>query len=563
VSLPSLSVRRPVFTSMVTLMVVVLGGFALTRLRTDMLPNIELPTVSIRTDYEGASPEVMERLVTRIVEEIVATVPGVEEITSVSSEGRSSVRVTFSWGTDVDTAALDVQATLEDEINELPDDIVRPRVSKFDVASYPVVLLGISSSLDPVELTELVENEVRYRFARVPGVAQVDVWGGFNREVRVELDPDRIKAFGLPLDRVLRAIRDANLDLPAGKIEKGRYEVTLRAPAEYRSLDQIRDTVIVKREDATIRLGQVATVLDTYERLRRIVRVNGERGIRVAIRKQADANTVEVSREVLRVIDKTNAAFPQLKIVPVVNQGNFIERSIANVGNSVVYGGGLAVLVLLFFLRSVRSTVVIALAIPISVVATFALVYLAGFSLNLMTLGGLALGVGMMVDSSIVVLENIYRRRDEEGEDARPRPSAGRSRWLRHPGLDDHHAGHLPSADLRPGRQRPSLPRAGVRDHVLAGLLAARLPEPAPHARLALLGSPARTVRASPRGSAPWRPVLRRHRRHLPRLPARRAPLPGRHRPPRQPPRSSSGPGSSSRTSAASSCLPATRARSA
>ena len=415
-NLPSFSVKRPIFTTMVTLILVILGAVSLSRLQIDMLPNIELPTLSIRTDYEGASPEVMERLVTQIIEEIVATVPGVEEITSTSSEGRSRVQVSFVWGTEIDTAAIDVQGKLEDEINELPDDIVRPRIRKFDIASFPVVLLGISSNLDPVELTELIEVQIRYRFARIPGVAQVDAWGGFNREVRIELDPDRIKAADLPLDQVLDTIRDANLDLPAGKIEQGRHEVMLRAPAEFINLDQIRDTVIVQRDGAAITLGQIAEVKDTYEKLTRIVRVNGGRGLRVAIRKQANANTVEVSRRILAEIEAVNQVFPQINIVPVINQGNFIERSIANVARSVLYGGGLAIVVLLFFLRNFRSTLVISLSIPISIVTTFALIFFGGFTLNLMTLGGLALGVGMMVDSSIVVLENIYRRHSENDE---------------------------------------------------------------------------------------------------------------------------------------------------
>lgn len=415
-NLPSFSVKRPIFTTMVTLILVILGAVSLSRLQIDMLPNIELPTLSIRTDYEGASPEVMERLVTQIIEEIVATVPGVEEITSSSSEGRSTVRVSFVWGTKIDTAAIDVQGKIEDELNELPEDIVRPRIRKFDIASFPVVLLGISSTLDPVELTELIEVQIRYRFARIPGVAQVDVWGGFNREVRIELDIDRIKAVSLPLDRVLAAIRDANLDLPAGKIEQGRYEVMLRAPAEFISLDQIRDTVIVRRDGSAITLGQIAEVKDTYEKLTRIVRVNGLRGLRVAIRKQANANTVEVSKRILSEIKAVNKAFPQINIVPVINQGNFIERSIANVARSVLYGGGLAIVVLLFFLRNIPSTLVISLSIPISIVTTFALIFFGGFTINLMTLGGLALGVGMMVDSSIVVLENIFRRRSENGE---------------------------------------------------------------------------------------------------------------------------------------------------
>ncbi|MCW8976813.1 MAG: efflux RND transporter permease subunit, partial [Sedimenticola sp.] len=410
------SVRRPVFTSMLALIVVVLGSVALSRLQIDLLPSIELPTLTVRTEYEGADPIVMERLVTQIVEEIVATVPGVEEMSSTSYEGNSRVRVSFSWGTDIDNAAINVQSTLADEASELPDDIVGPRISKFDVDSYPVVILGISSKLDPVELTQIVEQQIRYRFSRVPGVAQVDPWGGFSREVRVELDPVKLNALGLPLNDMLSTIRDANLDLPAGKIEQGRYQVTLRAPAEYIDLEQIRNTVVAQRAGAVISLGQIAKVRDTYEKPTRIIRVNGEQGLRVAIRKQSGANTVEVAQRVLAEVAAVNLAFPQIHITPVINQGNFIERAISNVANSVLYGGSLAVLVLLFFLRNLRSTLVISLAIPISMLATFGLLYFGGFTLNLMTLGGLALGVGMMVDSSVVVLENIARRQQEQEE---------------------------------------------------------------------------------------------------------------------------------------------------
>ncbi len=410
------SVNRPVFTLMVTLAVVVLGSAALSRLRIDLLPSIELPTITVRTSYDGADPLVMERLVTQIVEEIIATVPGVVEMTSRSYEGNSRVRVSFAWGTDVDTAALEVRATLEDEINELPDDIGSVRVSKFDVDSFPVVLLGISSKLDPIELTEIVENQIRYRFSRIPGVAQVDPWGGFKREVRVELDPFRINALGLPLNDVLQAIKNANIDLPAGKIEEGSYQINLRTPSEFSNLEQIRNTVVGRQGDNLITLRQIAQIEDTYEVLSRIIRVNGERGLRVAIRKQPGENTVEVATRVLKEVDAINAAFPQIELIPVINQGNFIERAISNVARSVLYGGSLAILVLLFFLRDLRSTLVISLAIPISVIATFAMLYLGGFTLNLMSLGGLALGVGMMVDSSVVVLENIFRRHQETGE---------------------------------------------------------------------------------------------------------------------------------------------------
>ena len=413
-NLPRASVRRPVFTTMVTLIVVVLGVVSLGRLKVDLLPAVEMPTLTVSTEYEGASPEVMERLITQTVEEILATVPGVEEMTSESSEGESRIRVTFGWGTNIDSAATEVRARLEDELNELPEDVGRPQVRKFDVNSFPVVLLGIASELDPVELTTLIDEQVRYRFARVPGVAQVDLWGGYNREVRIELDRARVRALGLPLNTVLNAIRDSNLDLPAGEIEEGRYEVTLRAPAEFGSVDQIRETVVATVDGAPVTLGQIADVRDTYEHLRRLVRVNDKLGLRIAIRKQADANTVEVSNAVLAAIDGVNRDYPQIEVVPVINQGNFIERSIRNVAWSVLYGGSLAVLVLLFFLRDLRSTIVISLAIPISTVSTIALLYGAGFTLNLMTLGGLALGVGMMVDSSIVVLENTVRRHRED-----------------------------------------------------------------------------------------------------------------------------------------------------
>jgi len=416
VSLPAFSVQRPIFTTMVTLIAVTLGLVAFTQIRIDMLPAVEMPRLTVRANYDGADPVVMERLVTQPIEEIVATVPGVEEITSVSGEGSTNVRVAFAWGTDLDVAAQDLRSRLENELDELPEEVTRPSISKFDIASFPVVIMGIGSALDPIELTDILDEQVRYRFSRIPGVAQVDMWGEFKREVRVELDLGKLRALQLPLDAVLAAIRDSNVDVPAGQIEEGRYEVRLRAPAEFRSVEQVRATVVTTREGAPISLGDIARIRDTHERLTRVVRVNGEPGIRMAVRKQADANTVEVADRVLAEIERVNADFPQLEVVSVINQGNLIERSIQNVANSVLYGGGLAVLVLLFFLRSVRSTVVISVVIPVSIVATFALVYFAGFTLNLMTLGGLALGVGMMVDSSIVVLENIVRRRDENDE---------------------------------------------------------------------------------------------------------------------------------------------------
>ena len=415
-NLPRLSVRRPVFTTMATGIVLLIGLVAFSRLRIDLLPEVELPRLSVSTAYPGASPEVVERRVTRVMEEVVGTIPGIQELSSESEQGRSNVRMTFAFGTDLDVVAPDLGSTIDDEIDEFPDEIGRPRVRKFDVNSYPVVILGVSSSLDPVEMTEIIDNRIHPRLARVPGVAQVDTWGAYNREIRVELDPERVKALRIPLDVITETVRAANLDVPTGQIEEGRFEVVLRAPAEFVSLEEIGALVVATRDGAAVTLGQIAEVRDTWQKVSRRVRINGDRGFRIAIRKQAEANTVEVARGILDEVARIDREMPNLTIVATSNQGDFIARSIENVAWSVVYGGGFAVLVLLLFLRSFGSTLVIAMAIPVSSVATFALIWSNGLTLNLMTLGGLALGVGMMVDSSIVVLENIFRRRDEEGE---------------------------------------------------------------------------------------------------------------------------------------------------
>lgn len=416
-NLARFSVMRPVFTTMITLIIVTIGAVSLSRLPIDLFPEISLPTLTVDTEYENASPEEMERLVTEVIEETVAAVPGVEEITSESAEGQSDVRVSFVWGTDLDVAANDIRDRLDRIADSLPEDARTPQLRKFDVNSFPVLILGVSSSLDPIELTELIEDEIQYRIERIPGVAAVETWGGFNREIQINLDPDRIKALGLPLNQILDSLRDANVNVPAGQIERGDVEVTLRTPGEFTSAEQIAGTVVAVREGAPVLLGQIATVEDTYQKLTRLVRINGEAGVRIGVRKQADANTVDVARRVLEEVELINEELPQAKVIPVINQATYIERSIANVTQSVYVGGGLAIFVLLFFLRNLRSTIVIAVAIPISIIATFALIYFGGFTLNLMTLGGLALGVGMMVDNSIVVLENIFRHRDEEGAD--------------------------------------------------------------------------------------------------------------------------------------------------
>ncbi|HOD81510.1 MAG: Cobalt-zinc-cadmium resistance protein CzcA [Planctomycetes bacterium ADurb.Bin126] len=412
-SISGFSVHRPVFTVMTGLIVVILGIVSLTRLPIDLMPDVTYPTLTVSTKYENASPEEMEQLITRPIEEAVSAVPGAEQVTSISVEGTSNVRVRLAWGTDLDAAANDVRDRLDRVIPRLPEEADRPMLLKFDLANYPVLILGVSSKLDPVRLQRILEDEVKYRIERVPGVASLDIWGGRQREIHVNILPDKIKALNLPLDQVLEAVKAGNVNLPAGFINRGDLEVTIRTPGEYTSVQQVADLVVATRDGVPVTLREIAQVDDHWQQVRQIVRVNGEPGVRLAVRKQSGTNTVEVARGALAEIERVNREMPQIRIDTMIDSGDYIQRSIRNVGNSAVYGGALAIAVLLLFLRNLRSTFVIATAIPISIIATFALMYFGGFTLNIMTLGGLALGVGMLVDNAIVVLENIFRLRDQ------------------------------------------------------------------------------------------------------------------------------------------------------
>ncbi len=412
---------------MVTLIAVTIGVLALMRLPIDLLPDITYPTITVTTTYDNAGPEEVEELITRPVEEAVAAVPGVEEINSTSTEGSSNVRIAFGWGTNLEEASNDIRDRLDRIVNDLPEDADRPRVRKFDAADTPILLVGVAGDLNPIELRQLVDDRIRPRLERQSGVAAVDVWGGLEREIRVEVQPERLQALGLDLEEIRSALRDANVIVPGGDIMQGRFDIRIRTPGEFRSTDEIGATVIDVRDGAPITVGQIAEVRDTHQRITRIIRINGEPGLRLAVRKQSDANTVEVARNVNAEIQRLGRDYPQLQVIPAVDNAQFIQRAIDNVSRSILYGGSLAVLVLLFFLRNIPSTLVAATAIPVSVITTFALIYFGGFTLNLMTLGGLALGVGLMVDNAIVVIENITRRRRDLGEGQQAAAVAGTS----------------------------------------------------------------------------------------------------------------------------------------
>ena len=406
------SVHRPVFTIMVILIIILLGIVSLSRLPIDLMPDITYPTLSIFTSYENASPEEIEQLISRPIEEAMSAVAGVEEVTSNSMEGQSTVRISFSWGVNLDTAANDIRDRLDRIIGRLPDDAERPMLAKFDPAAFPILIMGASGNLDLLELRRIIDEQVKYRIERIPGVASLDLWGGQEREIQVNILPEKINALGLSLDQIESQIRSGNKNVPGGTLDRGNLEVTVRTPGEYTSLEELRNTVVATREGAPIRLREIADVEDTISKITRIIRINGVPGIHVAINKQSGTNTVQIARQVHHEIEQINKDIPQINLIPIIDTSEYIERSITNVGSSALYGGLLAILVLFFFLRNLPSTIIISTAIPISIIATFALMYFGGFTLNIMTLGGLALGIGMMVDSSIVVLENIHRLRE-------------------------------------------------------------------------------------------------------------------------------------------------------
>ncbi|MBN2060086.1 MAG: efflux RND transporter permease subunit [Deltaproteobacteria bacterium] len=407
-----LATRRPIFTTMVVLIVILLGIVSLTRIPIDLMPDITYPTVSISATYENAGPEEIEELITRPIEQALIAVPGVEEVSSTSSEGSSNVRVSFSWGTDLDTASNDIRDRLDRVMSRLPEGIDRPILRKFDMAAFPVLILGAFSNLDPIQMRRVIDDQVKYRIERLPGVASLDVHGGLEREIHVNVHADKLKALGLSMGQIQKKIISENVNIPAGSLERGDFDVLIRTPGEYTDLNELRETIIIVREGAPILLREIAEVEDSWRKVTRIIRVNGRPGIHLGVNKQSGTNTVAVAGAVLKELESINRDIPQIEITPILDTSNYIQRSITNVGNTLLYGGLLAILVLIVFLRSLKSTAIIALSIPISIIATFSFIYFTGFTLNLMTLGGLALGVGMLVDNSIVVLENIYRMRE-------------------------------------------------------------------------------------------------------------------------------------------------------
>ena len=406
------SVKRPIATAMVYLIVIVLGVTGFRFLPVDLLPPIEYPRLSISVDYPNVGPEEIETIITDQLENALAGVANLEEITSESQEGRSQVNLNFSRGANLDEAANDVRAALDRVRRSLPEEADPPRVRKFDPNDSPIVIIGAQSTRQLDELTRILENDISKRLEQVPGVGTIDVWGGIDREIRVNLKRDRLNASGLTAQDVRNAIVAENSTLPGGNVKKGFSDLYVRTVGEFDNISQISETIISTVDGKPIRVRDVAEVEDGFEDVGRLVSINDEPMIRMGIRKQSGANTVEVSEGIQRELDRINAERDDVSLMIVIDQSDFIQNSIDNVQQSAIWGAVLAIFILYLFLRNGSTTFIISLAIPVSIIATFGLLYFSGLTLNQMSFGGLALGVGLIVDNAIVVLENIVRLRN-------------------------------------------------------------------------------------------------------------------------------------------------------
>ncbi len=415
-SITERSVARPVTVMMTFLIIITLGSISFRYLPIDLLPPIEYPRLTVAVNYSNVGPEEMELMVTEQVENALAGVANVERITSRSAEGRSWVTLNFSQRTNIDEATNDVRDALDRLRRSLPEDVDPPRIWKFDPNDSPIVIIGAQSNRDLADLTRLLERDITKNFEQIPGVGTINVWGGVYSEIQVDLMRDRLISSELTAGDVVRALGRENVTLPGGNVKEGLSDLYVRSVGEFESVGDIQQTVITTVDGAPVRIGDVAEVQEGYQDIFRYIEINDRPTIRFGIRKQTGANTVAVSREIEREVERINRMRSDLQLQIITDQSEFIQSSIDNVRNATIWGGILAIIVLFGFLRNGSTTMIIGISIPISIIATFALLYFGGLTLNQMSFGGLALGVGLIVDNAIVVLENIVRQR-QNGKD--------------------------------------------------------------------------------------------------------------------------------------------------
>ena len=410
-SMIKLAVKRPVTMIILVSVILILGFFTYNKLTVDLLPDMELPVAVVMTTYGGVGPEEVESGVTELLESALTMVSNVDTMQSISSAGQSTIIMQFKWGTDMDAAAIEIKDSIGFVEGFLPSGAEDPMIIKMDPTMMPIIQMGVSGQ-DLAQVQEIAEEVIEPRLSRIPEIASVIITGGQEREVKVEIDPVRLENYGLTLSQVAQVLQMENFNMSSGKVTQGTREYYVRNMQQFESVEDIRNVAILTATGLNLRLGDVATVTDGYKEMEQYTRVNHQQAVGIHLMKQTDANTVHASEavreELAKIQEEMNLDF---EIDIVYDSADYINQSIDSTIRMIYEGALLAMLVLFLFLRNMRSTLIIFTAIPLSIISTFILMYFYGATLNLITMGGLALGIGRIVDDSIVVFENIYRHR--------------------------------------------------------------------------------------------------------------------------------------------------------
>ncbi|MGE4283406.1 MAG: efflux RND transporter permease subunit [Clostridia bacterium] len=410
--LSEIAIKRPVTVLMMVMMIIVLGTVSLAGLNMDLMPDISFPIAAVITNYPGAGPKEIETMITKPMEQAVGTVDNFKKVTSTSGSGVSMVTVEFTQGTNMDYAALQLREKSDMVKSMLPEDVKEPIIYQYDMSMMPIIELGMSYGDDLASLKSLAEDKIKERLERLKGVAAVDIYGGLEEEIKINIIPEKMRGYGISIAQLNQILQAENLNLPGGELQEGKSEFTVRTTGEFSDVDEIID-LSIPTSKGIIQLKDIAQVQQGYQDTKMQANMNGKPCVLLIVRKQSGFNTVKVSDAVNKELGKIKKELDQVEFETVFDQADFVKQSLGSVTNNAIIGGILAVLILFIFLKNIRTTFIIGVAIPISIITTFILIYFSGISLNMMSLGGLALGVGMLVDNSIVVLESIYRYREE------------------------------------------------------------------------------------------------------------------------------------------------------
>ncbi|MEK7853872.1 MAG: efflux RND transporter permease subunit, partial [candidate division NC10 bacterium] len=415
-NLVEICVRRPVFATMLTVSLVVLGLASFRELGLDLFPKVDLPTVTITTRLPGASPEEVESQITKRIEEVVNTISGMDELRSTTIEGQSQVFATFLLERDIDEAANDVREKVGTVLGDFPPGTEAPVIEKADPDASPIMAIVVSGRRSAREITEIADKRIKRQLETVKDIGAITLVGDRKREIQVLVDPYRLTAHGLSIQQVKEALRRQNTEIPGGRITWGAREEGLRTVGRIARAADFNDLIVADRKGAPVRVQDIGRAVDGEEEARTLSRLDGKAAVSLLIRKQSGTNTVQVADRVKARLDEIRRLLPaDIEMQVVRDQSRFIKRAITEVQEHLILGSLLASLIVLLFIRNLRTALIAALAIPASIISTFTIMRAAGFTLNNLTMLGLSISTGIVIDDAIIVLENIFRHMEEEG----------------------------------------------------------------------------------------------------------------------------------------------------